>query len=73
VPNITPHETGLKDWTRGDVKELLTTGFTPSYDSVGSTMTAVVANVAQIPDADREAMAEYILSLPPRVGQKGPQ
>jgi mono/diheme cytochrome c family protein len=73
VPNITPHESGLKDWTRGDVKELLTTGFTPSYDSVGSTMTAVVANVAQIPDADREAMAEYILSLPPRVGQKGPQ
>jgi hypothetical protein len=73
VPNITPHATGLKDWTRGDVKELLTTGFTPSYDSVGSSMTSVVANVAQIPEADREAMAEYILSLPPREGRKGPQ
>jgi len=73
VPNITPHATGLKYWPRGDVKELLTTGFTPSYDSVGSSMAAVVANVAQIPDADREAMAEYILSLPPREGRKGPQ
>ncbi len=73
VPNITPHETGLKDWTRGDVEEVLTSGFTPTGDSVGSTMAAVVANTERLPEADRRAMAEYILSLPPREGRKGPQ
>ena len=73
VPNITPHETGLKDWTRGDVEEVLTSGFTPTGDSVGSTMAAVVANTEKIPEADRRAMAEYVLSLPPREGRKGPQ
>lgn len=72
VPNITPHETGLKDWTRGDVEEVLTSGLTPTGDSVGSTMAAVVANTEKIPEADRRAMAEYVLSLPPREGRKGP-
>ncbi len=73
VPNITPHDTGLKDWTRGDVEEILTSGLTPTGDSVGSSMASVVANTAQIPEADRKAMAEYVLSLPPREGRKGPQ
>jgi hypothetical protein len=36
-------------------------------------MTSVVNNTAQLPTADREAMAEYVLSLPPREGRKGPQ
>jgi mono/diheme cytochrome c family protein len=72
VPNITPHETGLKDWTRGDVEEVLTSGLTPTGDSVGSTMAAVVANTEKIPEADRRAMAEYVLSLPAREGRKGP-
>ena len=73
VPNITPHESGLKDWTRGDVAEVLGTGLTPSGDSVGGSMTAVVRNTSQLPAADRDAMAEYILSLPAREGRKGPQ
>lgn len=73
VPNITPHESGLKDWTRGDVAEVLGTGLTPSGDSVGGSMTAVVRNTSQLPAADRDAMAEYVLSLPPREGRKGPQ
>jgi mono/diheme cytochrome c family protein len=73
VPNITPHESGLKDWTRGDVAEVLGSGLTPSGDSVGGSMTAVVRNTSQLPEADRNAMAEYVLSLPPREGRKGPQ
>ena len=73
VPNITPHETGLKDWTRSDVEELLTSGLTPSGDSVGSNMAAVVRHTAKLPESDRRAMAEYILSLPPKPGRKGPQ
>jgi mono/diheme cytochrome c family protein len=73
VPNITPHESGLKDWSRSDVAELLGSGMTPEGDFVGGSMTAVVRNTSQLPTADREAMAEYVLSLPPREGRKGPQ
>ncbi len=72
VPNITPHATGLADWTKGDVAEVLTSGLTPTGDSVGSLMAAVVRNTSQLPDRDRDAIAEYILSLPPREGRKGP-
>jgi mono/diheme cytochrome c family protein len=72
VPNITPHESGLKGWTRSDVAELLSSGMTPEGDFVGSSMTAVVANTGKLPEADRDAMAEYILSLPPREGWKAP-
>jgi mono/diheme cytochrome c family protein len=73
VPNITPHENGLKDWSRGDVAEVLSTGLTPSGDSVGGSMAAVVRNTSQLPEADRNAMAEYVLSLPPREGRKPPK
>jgi mono/diheme cytochrome c family protein len=72
VPNITPHETGLKGWSSGDLVELLTSGLTPDGDSVGSTMTAVVDHLSQIPAEDLAAMAEYLLSLPPRA-RSGPQ
>jgi mono/diheme cytochrome c family protein len=70
VPNITPHENGLKDWSRGEVAEVLGSGMTPSGDFVGGAMTAVVRNTSQLPEADREAIAEYVLSLPPREGRK---
>jgi mono/diheme cytochrome c family protein len=73
VPNITPDETGLEGWTKADLVELLTSGLTPSGDSVGSNMASVVRNIAEIPEPDRAAIAEYILSLPPRAGRKGPQ
>lgn len=73
VPNITPHETGIGRWSRSEVAELLATGFTPDFDSVGSSMAAVVKNTAQLPATDREAMAEYLLSLPPRPGPRGPK
>jgi len=36
-------------------------------------MRSVVLNTAELPETDREAIAEYILSLPPREGRKGPQ
>ena len=57
VPNITPHENGLKDWSAADIQELLSSGMTPSGDFVGSTMSAVVARISQVPEADRAAMA----------------
>ena len=64
VPNITQAENGLAKWSKAEIAELLKTGFTPSFDSVGGTMAAVVRNMAQLPEADRQAMAEYLKSLP---------
>jgi mono/diheme cytochrome c family protein len=62
VPNITAK--GIGAWSKGDIAELLATGFTPDYDSVGSSMADVVKNTAALPKADRDAMAEYLKSLP---------
>jgi mono/diheme cytochrome c family protein len=73
IPNITPHETGLKDWSKADVIEVLTSGLTPLGDSVGGEMAQVVRDKSQLPQADRAAIAEYILSLPPRPGPKRPE
>lgn len=73
VPNITPHQSGIGGWTPEELATLLKTGETPLFDTVGGPMGAVVANTAQLPDADRKAMAEYLLSLPPRQGFKGPE
>ncbi|WP_156330036.1 c-type cytochrome [Bosea vaviloviae] len=64
VPNITQAPDGLGKWSKEEIAELLKTGFTPSFDSVGGTMAAVVRNMAQLPDSDRMAMAEYLKSLP---------
>ncbi|MCB8821184.1 c-type cytochrome [Microvirga rosea] len=73
VPNITPGPTGIGGWSPEEVVTLLTTGETPTFDTVSGPMASVVHNTAQLPEADRRAMAEYILSLPPKVGYKKPQ
>jgi hypothetical protein len=44
----------------------LTTGETPELRTLGSTMASVVENTAALPASDREAIAAYILSVPPR-------
>lgn len=64
VPNITQSEDALGKWSKDEIAELLKTGFTPSFDSVGGSMAAVIRNTSQLPDADRLAMAEYLKSLP---------
>jgi len=66
IPNITPDpDTGLGDWSEGDLVELLTSGFTPEFDSVGGAMAAVVRNTAQLTEDDRHAIAAYLKALPP--------
>ena len=61
VPDITAH--GLKDWSPADVATALSSGFTPTGDSLGGSMTAVVRNMAQLPDADINAIAHYLKTL----------
>jgi mono/diheme cytochrome c family protein len=62
VPNITQQK--LKNWTVTDIADTLTTGMTPDADFVGGSMVEVVRNTSQLSEADREAMATYIKSLP---------
>jgi mono/diheme cytochrome c family protein len=72
VPNITQSEDGLGKWSKAEIAELLKSGFTPEFDSVGGSMAAVVRNTAQLPETDRLAMAEYLKSLPAVQGPPRP-
>ena len=53
------------NWTDADIVEALTSGFTPAGDVLGAGMTAVVRNLAELPESDRQAIAVYLKSLPP--------
>jgi mono/diheme cytochrome c family protein len=59
------------NWTDADIVEALTSGFTPAGDVLGAGMTAVVRNLAELPESDRQAIAIYLKSLPP-LGQPTP-
>ena len=72
VPNITQHKDGIADFSEKDISYMLKTGDTPDGDSVGGSMVAVVRNTAELPDSDRDAIAAYIKSLPPREGPPKP-
>jgi mono/diheme cytochrome c family protein len=61
VPGITSR---LK-WSATEIADYLKTGFTPDYDSVGGTMVEVQANMAELPDADRAAIAAYLKAVTP--------
>lgn len=71
VPNITPHETGVADWDVIDLANVLRTGMMPDYDNVQGAMQEVVEGVGTGPgykdasDADRQAIAEYLKTVPP--------
>jgi hypothetical protein len=62
VPNITP---ARLTWSKADVVEYLTSGFTPDYDSAGGHMALVIRNTAKLPQADRAAIAAYLARVQP--------
>jgi mono/diheme cytochrome c family protein len=66
VPNITPDkETGIGTWSQKDVIRVLRTGQLPNGDFVGPGMGEVVSNgTSKLTDADRQAIAVYLASLP---------
>jgi mono/diheme cytochrome c family protein len=65
VPNITPHQDGLADWSAEDIAYLLETGNTPDFDVVGGLMARVQENMAKLKPEDRAAIAAYLMTLPP--------
>ncbi len=60
APSLTA--AALKDWNKGDITEALSSGFTPSGDSLGGPMAEVVRNTAQFPASYRDAIAVYLKS-----------
>jgi mono/diheme cytochrome c family protein len=66
VPNITPSDDGIGDWTEEDIAYLLETGSTPDFDVIGETMVPVQENMARLSEDDRKAIAVFLKSLPPR-------
>jgi mono/diheme cytochrome c family protein len=77
VPNITPAGLGhspLGDisWTENDIASFLGDGMNPVGDFAGGSMAEVVRNTSLLSQDDRAAMANYIVSLPPRQGPTPP-
>ncbi|KJC42792.1 alkylated DNA repair protein [Bradyrhizobium sp. LTSP885] len=70
VPNITPK--GLSDWSAKDIAYFLESGQTPDGDSAGGSMVRVIRNTSQLSGEDRDAIADYIKSLPPVEGPPKP-
>ncbi len=58
APDITAR--GLAKWSEEDVSDALSTGFTPSGNSLGSAMAPVVRSLAHVPTADLAAIAHYL-------------
>ncbi len=69
VPNITPDkETGIGDWKREDIAELLLTGTKPDYDNVQGLMEEVIRGTTHgykdMTKEDALAIADYLKSIP---------
>jgi len=72
VPNITPdQETGIKDWSRDEIADLILKGAKPDLDDVQGLMEEVIQGTSfGYKDMKREdalAIADYLKSIPPIV------
>ncbi len=65
VPNITPSEDGIGDWSVDDIAAALRTGILPDFETFGGAMVHVQENMAKLAEEDRRAIALYLKSLPP--------
>lgn len=61
VPNITP---GALNWSESEIVDTFKTGFTPDFDTLGSSMGEVQENLSQLADADLAAIAAYLKAIP---------
>ena len=74
IPNITPDmETGIGEWDREEIAELLLTGIKPDSDNVQGLMDEVIEGTPLgFKDMKREdalAIADYLKSIPPIVNK----
>jgi mono/diheme cytochrome c family protein len=71
VPNITQQR--LSDWSAKDFAYFLESGLTPDGDTAGGPMARVIRNTSQLSPEDRDAMGEYLKSLPAVEGPPRPK
>ena len=64
VPDITTSGKNTSDWSAGDIRYYLESGFTPDFDTVGGSMVPVQENLAMLPKSDLEAIAAYLKATP---------
>ncbi|HEU4618207.1 MAG TPA: cytochrome c [Gammaproteobacteria bacterium] len=65
IPNITRGKGGISNWSKNALLEFLKTGFLPNGDVVGGSMYDVIMDsTSHLTDADREAIATYLMDLP---------
>ena len=64
VPNITPHQDGLADWSEKDLVYYFQSGMDPEFDTAGGSMVAVQENLARLTEYDRQAIAAYLKAVP---------
>jgi mono/diheme cytochrome c family protein len=60
-PDLTPP---AMSWSKAELVEYFTSGFTPDFDMAGGHMAFVVENLAGLPESDRAAIAAYLGRLP---------
>lgn len=65
IPNLTPHETGLKSWSKGAIAAILSSGMKEDGDFVGGSMASVSKNFANVKKDDVNAIAEYLKNITP--------
>ncbi|HSE77903.1 MAG TPA: cytochrome c [Alphaproteobacteria bacterium] len=66
APNLTPHESGLEQWSVADITFALELGLTPRGEILGGEMAEVIArSSSRLSAADRSAIAAYLKALPP--------
>jgi len=73
VPNITPDkDTGIGKWRRSELVDYLSDGLLPDGDYAGGLMVSVIDDgLAYLTRDDVEAIAEFIMSLPPIAHEVG--
>jgi len=66
VPNITSHETtGIGDWSQAALQEFLKFGELPDGEYTAGSMDPVIEGIRHLTPEDREALIDYLLTLPP--------
>jgi mono/diheme cytochrome c family protein len=65
IPNITPHEEGIADWSESDLVYAFQSGFKPDFDTLGGRMRAVQEELSRLPEEDLQAIAAYLKAVPP--------
>jgi mono/diheme cytochrome c family protein len=63
IPNITPDQAGIDEWSERDLGFYCESGMDPDYDSVGGSMVKVQENLARLGPEDRAPIVAYLKAI----------